>query len=254
MIRHIPHSVILLLTLILTAHRSDAQRQILTNHHAWYNYFGNHRFTEKWGVHTELQLRRANWLPQTQQTLARIGTDYRLNDHVMITAGYAWIFTDRYGKLPATKAYQENRAWQQIHLIQQLSKITLQHRYRLEQRWVEAFSSDTTPTQTIYSNRIRYRFQTLIPLNNQKIELNTWFVVFNNEVWINFGKNIKYNIYDQNRAYAGIGYQFSKSGNAQLGYLHQAIFKADGIHVESNHTVHVAITYNIDLRKSNSKN
>jgi len=229
------------------------QRQIVEHTHAWYNYFGNHRFTEKWGAHTELQLRRANWLPQTQQTLARIGIDYRLNDNLMITAGYSWIYTDRYGKLPATKAYQENRAWQQIHLIQQLARITLQHRYRLEQRWVESFSSDTAPAQIIYSNRIRYRFQTLIPLNNQKIELNTWFVALNNEVWINFGKNIKYNIYDQNRAYAGIGYQLLKSGNVQLGYLHQAIFKSNGIDVESNHTVQVAFTYNLDFRKSQAE-
>lgn len=238
--------------LVLTS--AYAQRNSVEQHHAWYNYFGNHRITEKWGIHTELQLRRANWLPETQQTLARTGIDYRLNDNVMITAGYAWIYTDRYGKLPATKAYQENRTWQQLHLTQQLSRAALQHRYRLEQRWVEAFASDSTPAQTIYSNRIRYRFQTLIALNTDKIESNTWFVALNNEVWINFGKNIKYNIYDQNRAYVGFGYQFSKAGNVQLGYLHQAIFKADGIHVESNHTVQVAITYNVDLRKSDSTN
>ncbi len=230
------------------------QRNNVQQYHVWYNYFGNHRITEKWGIHTELQLRRANWLPETQQTLARIGIDYRQNDNLMITAGYAWIYSDRYGKLPATKAYQENRTWQQLHLTQQLSRATLQHRYRLEQRWVEAFASDSTPAQTIYTNRIRYRFQTLIALNTDKIESNTWFVALNNEVWINFGKNIKYNIYDQNRAYGGFGYQFSKAGNVQLGYLHQAIFKADGIHVESNHTVQVAITYNVDLRKSNSTN
>lgn len=242
----------LLCFLVLTA--TFAQRNSVQQQHVWYNYFGNHRITEKWGVHTELQLRRANWLPETQQTLARAGIDYRLNDQVMITAGYAWNYTDRYGQLPAVKAFQENRAWQQLHLTQQLSRTTLQHRYRLEQRWVQVFTSDSTPARIVYSNRIRYRFQALIALSKTKIETNTWFVALNNEVWINFGKNIKYNIYDQNRAYGGFGYQFSKGGNIQLGYLHQAIFKADGIHVESNHTVQVAITYNMDVRKSNSTN
>jgi hypothetical protein len=240
--------------LTATSYLFGQQREIVNHQHVWYNYFGNHRITEKWGLHTELLLRRANWLPETQQTLARAGIDFRLNDHMMITAGYAWIYTDRYGKLPANKAYQESRAWQQLHFVQQLARTSLQHRYRLEQRWVENYATDSTSAQIIYSNRIRYRFQTLVALNSTKIEYRTWFMAFNNEVWINFGKNVKYNIYDQNRAYGGIGYQFSTKGNVQIGYLHQAIFKADGIHVESNHTVQFAITYNVDLRKSNTTN
>ncbi|MFM7729334.1 MAG: hypothetical protein ACKO7B_21725, partial [Flavobacteriales bacterium] len=37
-----------------------AQKQISEQEHAWLMYFGNHRITDCWGLHTEYQWRRAD--------------------------------------------------------------------------------------------------------------------------------------------------------------------------------------------------
>jgi len=43
--------------------------------------------------------------------------------------------------------------------------------------------------------------------------------VVNDEVYINFGKQVVYNYFDQNRFFLGFAYQTNKSDNLQLGYM-----------------------------------
>lgn len=210
---------------------------------------GNHRITSKWGLHTELQLRRAGIITPVQQHLARVGVDYRLRDNVILTAGYCYVYTGSYGKQPAPLPFNEHRGWQQVMLTHTVNRVRFQHRYRLENRWLERYNSTLLANEIIYVNRFRYRIQLTIPLNKPDMMPGTFFAVVNDEVWVNFGKQIRFNVFDQNRAYAGFGYQLNNACNVQLGYLHQLVFKSDGVRVENNHTLQASLFYNIDFRK-----
>jgi hypothetical protein len=101
----------------------------------------------------------------------------------------------------------------------------------------------------LYANRIRYRFMVNIPFNKKEMSKGAVFLSVQDEVFINFGKTINYNIFDQNRLYGGLGYQFVNNGNIQLGYMNQLLEKPDGIRFESNHTLVLSLTYNIDFTK-----
>jgi hypothetical protein len=86
------------------------------------------------------------------------------------------------------------------------------------------------------------------------LNLETWFGVVANEVYINFGRNARCNILDQNRYYGGIAYQSNSVCNIQVGYLNQRIVKSDGIRIENNHTAQLAFIYILGFRKKSEVN
>ena len=103
--------------------------------HAWYNYFGNHPVSKRWGLHLEGQWRREGFGQQPMQLLLRPGVNFYLTRNVTLTGGYGFIQTHQYGEYPAVAAFPEHRVWQQALMRQKLgTKAVMQHRYRLEQR------------------------------------------------------------------------------------------------------------------------
>lgn len=220
--------------------------------HGWYMYFGNHRITDKWGIHTEYQFRRNNGITEWQQSLMRVGIDYRPIDHLILTVGYGHIVTFPYGDQPVAHEFTEHRLWEQVLTDHDLGRINLRHRFRLEQRWLEKWSKDDVGQWQMneweYRNRVRYQLYVSIPLNHKKMQDRTVFIGLYNELFVQFGEAVKMNVLDQNRAYAALGYRHSSAWNVQLGYLNQWVIKADGLKKENNHTLQVAVTYNIDFR------
>jgi len=215
-----------------------AQRDIAVAGHAWAVAAGNHRLTERWGLHTEYQWRRADWGEIWQQSLLRVGVDRYLRSGAVATAGYGWIRTFPYGAQPVAEVNDEHRVWEQLALSQPVGRLQVQHRYRFEQRWLEVAGS----TERVLRHRVRYRAAVLVPLREP------WFVFAYDEVFAGWGPGVARNGLDQNRLYAALGYRFSPTSQLQLGYLNQFIVKADGLRAENNHTVQVAWTHNLDLR------
>ena len=210
------------------------QKEIAAQNGAWLMYFGNHRLTEKWGIHTEYQFRRSDFVNDWQQSLARIGVDYHFNNQNSLTAGYGWIVSFPYGEQPIAVNTTEHRIWQQFINKSVSGRFNFNHRYRLD-----GFK---------FRQRARYRFMVSIPLNRKTMEDKTLFLSVYDEVFLGFGKGIGKNILDQNRLFGSIGWKFNARSNVQLGYLNQMIIKGDGIHLERNHNLQVSWTYNLDFR------
>jgi hypothetical protein len=88
-----------------------------------------------------------------------------------------------------------------------VNRVRFEHRYRAEQRW----------TINGYRNRFRYRFQTIIPVNNQKLEKGTLYAAAWNELF--FTNRAPY--FERNRIFAGLGYELSDELAIQAGFLNQ---------------------------------
>ena len=74
--------------------------------------------SEKFGLHTEYQWRRDNYITEWQ-SLLRVGVNYQLNPRVLIRAGYAWIETFPYGEIPINglgRDFTEHRLFQMVQL------------------------------------------------------------------------------------------------------------------------------------------
>ena len=194
----------------------------------WYNYFGTFKLNSKFGIHTEYQLRRTNYISDKQQGLLRIGLNYQANPKLQIRMGYAWIETYPYGDYPINgmgKDFTEHRIFQMVTLTDKISKLDISHRFMLEQRFVGRYSSASLNTEDeyVFLNRLRYMFRIQVPLKGKSIDNKTPYIALYDEVFIGFGPNVNENIFDQNRIGLLLGYKINNKIKFEIGYLNQTL-------------------------------
>ena len=179
----------------------------------WYMYFGMNRISEKWSVHTEAQFRYYETSSNFNQLLLRTGANYHINQNAIATIGYAFIDTDpSFLDSPfADMSFSgneilEHRIFEQFILTNKVWEFLFEHRYRLEQRFIENRGlGNATETQ----HRARYRIQMMLPLTD------IFFVNFYDEIFL----NLQGNTFDQNRLYGALGIYLTDNSNIQFGYL-----------------------------------
>lgn len=159
----------------------------------WFNYFGTIKLKAKWSLHTEYQWRRVQIIKDWQQSLLRIGVNYQLNNDVQFRLGYAWAETFAYGDIPLNafgKQFTEHRTYQMATINDKIGKVSLSHRFMLEQRWLGRYTSatDTKDDDFLFMNRMRYMIRGQIPLT--KNATNPIYAAAYNEILIGFGKNV----------------------------------------------------------------
>lgn len=197
----------------------------------WIMYFGQNKLSDKWSIHTEIQHRNHTVAPSNlEQLLLRAGINYHHKD-VMISGGYAHIGSYVYESEQSAPEDEEHRIWQQFILINKINRLKIEHRYRIEERWVnKAFKS-----------RLRYRVMAFLPINKPVIEKGTWFLALYDEIFL----NTKQNYFDRNRLYGAVGYQLSQSTGIQTGMLQQ---ETNG---KGKWYLQVALTFNPKLYSKN---
>lgn len=102
---------------------------------------------------------------------------------------------------------KEFRFWQQFSFKTSLDPVRIDHRIRIEQRWLNGN----------YRNRFRYRINPVIPINHKTIMPHTLYGVVFDELF--FTNQAPY--FERNRFFAGLGYQFNKLVALQSGFLRQ---------------------------------
>jgi len=200
---------------------------------SWLMFFNQTRLHENWSIHSELQYRSFELTPNTDQILLRGGVNYHINRSYSASMGYAHIANFAFDKENINGVQvTENRMWQQFLMKDNLGRVNFEHRFRLEQRWLQETNGDK------YLNRIRYFLRATIPVNKKTVEKHTVFLTFYNELFIHFSNNP----FDRNRLYGAVGYQFLSNLNIQLGYLAQTV------NTTTKDYLQAAIFYNVDLR------
>jgi hypothetical protein len=207
----------------------------------WVMYFGDNKINKKWGIHSEYQAR--NYLiPNTlKQTLIRFGVNHYLSPVSVLTGGYGFFYTSPTFNGEGNKTL-ENRIWQQLIMRHRTYNIFLEHRYRLEQRFV----NNLTTEDFIYEDRMRYRLQALIPLYVASPWLRHYFIASYNELFMNLGKQLAGQYFDRNRFYLAMGYQLNPKFNIQIGYLNQVISVPGFELPDINHNLQISVVYNMD--------
>jgi len=246
--------------IVFAENTSYAQNTRLNNYNSigWYNYFGTFKLTEKFGIHTEYQFRRNEFITEWKQSLLRVGVNYQLNQKIQFRLGYAWIETFSYGEIPINgmgKDFTEHRLFQMVTISDKISIVDFSHRFMLEQRWVGRYSNDNLTKEDEYplSNRFRYMFRLQIPLKGKEIKDKTPYLAIYDEIFIGFGKNINENIFDQNRIGILFGYRFSPVVRIEAGYLNQILQLGREVNnrnvFQQNDGIILNANFNIDLTK-----
>jgi len=176
----------------------------------WLIYFGNKKIDSNWNWHHEVQYRNYNAVGDLEQLLLRTGIGYNLSENNNnLLLGYGYIHSQNYLDNVDDKVnVNEHRIYQQFITRQSFSRIKFQHRYRLEQRWIE---------DADFRIRFRYFLSMNIAINNTDIVDKTWYGSVYNEIFVN-GDQV---FFDRNRLYLGIGYRLSKTAKFEFGYMNQ---------------------------------
>ncbi|UOQ53234.1 DUF2490 domain-containing protein [Hymenobacter cellulosivorans] len=210
----------------------------------WLNLSSDARLTDRWGSHLEAQWRQAKGVGTPHQNVLRLGVTYHATAALQLSSGYALLLTTDNNDVPTATLLPEHRVYQQLLLNDLQDRLQLQHRYRLEQRWVQ-LADGAAP---VYVNRIRYQLRMLYPLSGPVLTSSGAYIVAANELFLGFGRNVEHGIFDQNRAYAALGYQVMKSLALELGYQNQLASSASIGRFGNTHSVQVGLKFNPDFR------
>jgi hypothetical protein len=244
--------VLIVIILFFGTLKAQNPREYTNNSTAWFMYFGTHKIADKWSLHLEGQVRRSEGLANPQQLLLRGGLNYHINPQATVTAGYCYVETYPYGGFPTKSDFPENRIWEQLQLKNQVGNFEWISRFRLEQRYVYSPVLVGTTYQAgdaVYTNRFRVLNRFSIPFRGKTIVDKSFYLSVFDEIMVNFGKNVQYNLFDQNRIYVALGYKLPKVGRLELGYLNQWLVKPDGKKIENNNTLQVGLSCNLDFMR-----
>ena len=191
------------------------------NNTNWLQLFTTIPLNKKWSIHAEYQWRRTDGLKNWQQGLLRAGVNYKLNEQVILHAGYAEAETFPYGNYPiaANGTFPEHRMYEQLVLRQPLKKFLITHRFRIEQRWLGRVKAGTSREieDWVFLHRFRYQFRTQLAVSKN------WYAAAADEIFIGAGKNVGVNVFDQNRIFLLAGYKLNRHVSLEAGYFNQTL-------------------------------
>jgi hypothetical protein len=176
----------------------------------WFVYSGNQKLNKKWNLLNEVQYRNYNFIGDVNQLLIRTGIGYNLsenNNNILI--GYGFIQTHTYSNTENKIVYKEHRIFQQFLTKQKLHHFYIQHRFRIEER----FLSDD------FKLRFRYILSLNKPLHKKLMETHAVYLSAGNELFLNAEKPV----FDRIRLYGGIGYCLSRNLRIETGYMTQML-------------------------------
>ena len=175
----------------------------------WLIYIGSKKVNSKWNIHNEIQFRNYDAIGDLEQLLLRTGLGYNLseNNHNLLL-GYGYILSQNYIADTQNKMdVNEQRIFQQFTSKQNVGSVSLSHRYRFEQRFVE---SD-------FKMRLRYFLAFKVPILKTETSPTKLYLSAYNEVFL----NTESDVFDRNRVYGGLGYQLNKNVRIEAGYMSQ---------------------------------
>lgn len=188
----------------------------------WYIVNFNYFFNPKLNLYSEINARSQHAVNDFYYHEIKSGLSYNLKPNISFLLGFGNYETyTSPGNFKKPVMSNEYRLWEQFTLSNKISRLKLEHRYRIEQRWINSE----------YRNRFRYRLTASVPINKPAITANTFFVAASDEV---FFTDIKPN-FIRNRFYGGIGYRFKKLFTLQTGILRQYDYKSNDDWVGKNY-------------------
>lgn len=226
-----------------------AQKTISTDEHAWFGLLNQTRISNRWGIWFDGHLRlKDNYVGDLSQGIVRAGPIFYLSDDVRLTAAYAYVRT-----FPAAGhedfSLHEHRPWQQVMWYTRSSNARLTQSIRLEEQFKQYLTGNNELGEGYRFNwRVRYNFILFLPITKKRFESGSLQFVTNNEVFINFGNNIIYNHFDQNRFFAGLAFQVNKNAQLHGGYMNLFQQLGSGDHFRRIHAFRMFYFHNFDLR------
>ncbi|MFT3945772.1 MAG: DUF2490 domain-containing protein [Agriterribacter sp.] len=214
-----------------------------TRFNGWFAAFNTFKLKNNFSFYSDIQVRSNDQWQHMQSLLLRPGLNYNLAKNKILTAGYGYVSNRR--TVSGVSGYMpEHRIWEQFTVAHPVAFTLLSHRFRVEQRFIGTpvvENNGLKRNDFAYANRFRYFFRTVIPFSAEKKFEKGAFVSLQNEVFLNFGnkRDVNGKTFDQNRAYASVGYRLNKVFDIETGYMNQYISGRNDA-ITNNHILQLA--------------
>jgi len=230
---------------------SQLTKNITNSNQVWLGYVNQTRFADKWGFVAEAHIRtKEEFVNNLSQSVARVGLIYYITENTNLGFGYAFV-NNFPGDNHANISQPEHRIWQQVQWYNKYPRLHLRQRIRLEERFRHKIAdNDSLAEGYNYSWRIRYHFLLDVPLTKKTFVAHAFSFVTSDEIMVNFGKEIVYNYFDQNRFYVGFSYYINSHDNIQIGYMNLFQQLPAGNSYKDIHVARIFYYHNLDLRKN----
>ena len=230
---------------VLTAQELP-ERQVYDNTQFWTSVNGTLRLSQRWGMITDVHIRRDDFLRDPNFYFLRLGAAYWIDDQFSLAGGIAalWLATDTDVGLEYAL---ERRTYQQLLWRAEVKNVVFLQRVRIEQRWHEVLDPlDGTVDRIRYSNRFRFLISASFKVfNNPK-----WpRAVISDEILFHVGKEIVFNTFDQNRLFLGFNSRLGEKWTVDYGYMMVYQQRYSGFEYDMNHTIRLFFYYTPDFRK-----
>lgn len=226
MIRNFYFSICLIGSLLFGVNAIAQTQNTFTG---WGAVFASYKLNDKFSIHFDGQGRSTDNWQDMQSFIIRPGLNYHISSNKIITAGYAYVghhreITDIKGWAP------EHRIWEQFIINQRFSvqghATTLQHRFRLEQRFIGKSivdGSELTTDGYDFAQRLRYFARSIFPFKKTENFTSGAFISLQDEIFVNVQNAPNDKVFDQNRAYVSLGWRVSPKFDIEAGYMNQFV-------------------------------
>ncbi len=214
-----------------------------TTFNGWFATNYMFKVNNKFSLHLDVQARSNDQLKHFNLYFFRPGVNWHFQKNMIATVGYGW-FDNRRTVGDISGYAPEQRIWEQLILNHHAGFVPVQHRLRLEQRFITNHSvvnGEFKADGNRYANRIRYFNRAIISLKGTKPFTQGMFAALQNEVFLNIGNKTGVNgkTFDQNRLYLATGYRFSPKFDLEAGYINQYVSGRNDA-FSNNHVVQIA--------------
>lgn len=193
----------------------------------WAPMFLNTTLGEKGRATLEVQPRFGNDISQASMLLVRPVVGYQVTPNVSLWQGYGWT--------PSFNPYRnEHRIFQQALINHKIRKLQVQHRLRLEERFIENMSSMVV--------RGRWLVRGDYPLGASE----KWGILGYNELFINATSTSTgpQQGFDRNRLYGGISRKLNPHTRVDVGYVMEYANQPLQVRDRINHIINLWLTVN----------
>lgn len=233
-------SILFWMMTFLTMTVAEAQQKTVQNNQIWIGYMTSTKISDDYSLWNDV-----HYVPESF-AIIRTGITRNVFNNGGITAGYAFL------KLPVSSGNglerKEHRPWAQLQLTTPLtSGWSVSQRVRYDARFRQHIKDGELDDGYNFNHRVRFLFSIRKNLGKSTPSGVQPYIALSNETLLNFGKEITYNTFDQNRASLSFGVQ-KKQIQYQLGFMNRFV-QTGPERYTSNQTLVLWVIQKFDLTR-----
>ena len=196
-------------------------KEVERSYQTWFHYFNGIKLTDSWSIAIDGGFRTRNNANHSLY-LVRSGVNYRLSPFIGLGVGFGHLgFFDG-----NTLDRVEYRPHQEFTLAGKEGKVKIHQRLRVEERFVTDAHEKVTPEPDSFNFRFRYRLNFSIPVTqiSSNSSSGKLFLNVGDELFINAGQEIVYDIFSMNRLLLGSTLQLSSAFSLRCGHSNKCLY------------------------------